>query len=635
MKKLQLLLCLLAPAILLGQTKLELSSKIEAVTVYYNGAQVSRVAKTQLQSGTSELSIKGITKYADVGNIQVKGDGNFTILKVNAVPNYLHEKESKSDLETLKKRNKEIDARFVDMAADKAVYLSERNLIMANSSIKGNGAVLTVAQLKDMADFFSTRLTEVEGKILNIERDSLKLAEEKAKNDVQIAALGNYKSDMTYDIVITVMAKSPTPATIIARYNTTEANWFASYDVKVNNVAEPLSLNMRANVMQISGEDWTNVKLTLSTGSPTINNNKPEMTPWFLNFNKVNFKVTQNNPNPTLTEADGYIYNTETDEPMAGASVMIKGTGIGTTTDSEGYFKLSLPPNSGMLVIKSLGFETLEMWPYYDMEIDMVPREKQYTTVKVPHYHGGRRRSGARYNIREVVGKRSGGFISYSKEKIELKADDNVASSIIVQPTNYNFEITEPYTIPCNGKANGVGIKEYPVPAYYEYYCAPKLDKDAFLTANLTGWQNFQLVDGEANIYYENTFVGRSLLNLANANDTLQISLGRDKNVQVDLVKAKEFTQRQFLGNNRIDKRAWDIVIKNKKKQDINLLLEDRFPVSQTNEIEVDNTDIAGAAFNKETGILTWRMQLVSGEEKKVSPKYSVKYPKTKIVYLE
>jgi hypothetical protein len=572
---------------------------------------------------------------ADVGNLQVKGEGNFTILKITPIPNYLHEKDSKSELETLRKRNTEIARKQDDLAADKNVLVAERNLLIANQNIKGNTAVLTVVQLKDMADFFRNRLIEVEGKILDLDREAAKLDEEKLKNDAQMNSLGNYKNDMTYDIVITVQAKAATAATVLVSYNTTEANWFASYDLKVNNVAEPVTLNMRANVIQSSGEDWKDVKLTLSTGSPTINNNKPEMTPWFLEFNKVNIFVTQNNPTPELTEADGFIYNSITGEPMPSASIMIKGTGIGTTTDSEGYFKLSLPQNSNMLVIKSNGFETLELWPGFDMEVEMVPREKQFQTVKVRHFHGWAK--GARYNIREVVGKKSRGigYTTYTKEKREIKADDNVASTIVVQPTNYNFEIQEPYTIASNGKANGVGIKEYNLPAYYEYYAAPKVDKDAFLTANLTSWQNYELVDGEVNIYYENTFVGKSLFNITNANDTLQVSLGRDKNVQVDLVKTKEYTQRQLLGSHRIDKRAWDIVVKNRKQQAINLVLEDRFPVSQTNEIEVDNTDVSGASFNKDTGILSWKMTLATGEERKVSPKYSVKYPKDKIVYLE
>jgi hypothetical protein len=636
MKKLLLLIGLLVPAFMYAQHRLELPSKIEKATVFYNGAQVTRVAKTQLQSGTSELTLKGITKLADVGNLQVKGEGNFTILKITPIPNYLREKDSKSELETLRKRNTEIARKQDDLAADKNVLVAERNLLIANQNIKGNTAVLTVVQLKDMADFFRNRLIEVEGKILDLDREAAKLDEEKLKNDAQMNSLGNYKNDMTYDIVVTVQAKAATTATVLVSYNTTEANWFASYDLKVNNVVEPVTLNMRANVIQSSGEEWKDVKLTLSTGSPTINNNKPEITPWFLEFNKVNILVTQNNPTPELTEADGFIYNSITGDPMPGASIMIKGTGIGTTTDNEGYFKLSLPQNSNMLVIKGNGYETLELWPAFDMEVDMVPRDKVYETIKVPTYRNRRKTKGARYNIREVVGRRDvRSTTGWNYQKVEKKADDNVASTIVVQPTNYNFEIQEPYTISSNGKANGVGIKEYNLPAYYEYYAAPKVDKDAFLTANLTSWQNYELVDGEVNIYYENTFVGKSLFNITNANDTLQVSLGRDKNVQVDLVKTKEYTQRQLLGSHRIDKRAWDIVVKNRKQQAINLVLEDRFPVSQTNEIEVDNTDVSDASFNKDTGILSWKMTLATGEERKVSPKYSVKYPKDKIVYLE
>lgn len=632
MKKLKLIIMLLLPAMMWAQNKQELTSKIDRVTVYYDGAQVTRTAKAQLQSGVTELTLKGITKFADVSNLQVKGEGSFTILKVSPVPNYLREKESKEDIAKLEKRNKEIDEKLKDLNTDRGVYVVERGLITSNQNIKGTDAVLTMVQLKDMADFFRTRIGEIDGKILTIDREVLKLNEERTKNINQLNALANFKNDMTYDVKVTVTAKAATAATVSLSYNTNKAGWFASYDVVVNSVSEPLNLNLRANVMQTSGEDWKDVKLTLSTGSPSINNNKPELKPWYLNFNTAVYKPSKGyNPNPTLTEASGKVYDANTGEPVIGATVMIKGTGIGTATDLDGNFRLALPPNSDILVVKSIGFTDIEMWPSANMNIAMQGNSRDLDAVIIT--------TGSRS---ESLSRAPQGLISKAKRYDDgndkagyFAAGNNATTTVVAQPTTYVFVIDEPYTIVSNGKPNGVGIKDYELPAYYEYYCAPKLDKDAFLTAQITGWEKFELIDGEANVYFENTYIGKSLIDLTNTDDTLQVSLGRDKNVVVDLVKTKEFTQRQVLGSNRIDKRAWDITVKNKKKQEINLVLQDRFPIPQNNEISVDNVDVAGSDFNKDTGILTWRIKLATGEERKVSPKYSVKYPKGRIVYLE
>jgi hypothetical protein len=631
MKRIHLIILLLLPAMVWAQNKQELTSKIDRVTVYYDGAQVTRTAKAQLQSGVTELTLKGITKFADVGNLQVKGEGSFTILKVSPVPNYLREKESKEDIAKLEKRNKEIDEKMKDLNTDRGVYTVERGLITSNQNIKGTDAVLTMVQLKDMADFFRTRIGEIDGKILTIDREVLKLNEERTKNLNQLNALANFKNDMTYDVTVTVTAKAATAATVSLSYNTNKAGWFASYDVVVNSVSEPLNLNLRANVMQTSGEDWKDVKLTLSTGSPSINNNKPELKPWYLNFNTAVYKPNKGyNPNPTLTEASGKLYDSQTGEPLVGATVMIKGTGIGTATDLDGNFRLALPPNSDILVVKYIGYNDVEMWPSVNMNIALQPSTQTLDAVVVT----GQSRRTVSESISYAPGVVAKGK-KYDADDKGYLAGNNATTTVVAQPTTYVFVIDEPYTIVSNGKPNGVGIKDYELPAYYEYYCAPKLDKDAFLTAQITGWEKFELIDGEANVYFENTYIGKSLIDLTNTDDTLQVSLGRDKNVVVDLVKTKEFTQRQVLGSNRIDKRAWEITVKNKKKQEINLVLQDRFPIPQNNEITVDNVDVAGSDFNKDTGILTWRMKLATGEEKKVSPKYSVKYPKGRVIYLE
>jgi uncharacterized protein (TIGR02231 family) len=173
------------------------------------------------------------------------------------------------------------------------------------------------------------------------------------------------------------------------------------------------------------------------------------------------------------------------------------------------------------------------------------------------------------------------------------------------------------------------------VPALYEYYCAPKLEQDVFLTAKITDWSDLNLLEGESSLFFEGTFIGKAIISPKTAGDTLNLSLGRDKNIAVKRTSIKEFSKKQFLGSNKIDYRTFEIRIRNNKNQTINLIVEDQYPISVMKELELDKIENKEADLENETGKLKWAIQLDAGKEKKVDFKYSVKYPKGNALILE
>jgi Domain of unknown function (DUF4139) len=82
-------------------------------------------------------------------------------------------------------------------------------------------------------------------------------------------------------------------------------------------------------------------------------------------------------------------------------------------------------------------------------------------------------------------------------------------------------------------------------------------------------------------------------------------------------------------GNNR-QNFTYEVIVKNNKLTDVNLLLKDQYPLSTIKEVEVKLEDGGEAMVNEETGVLTWKISLKSGESKKIRFSYSVKYPKDK-----
>lgn len=200
---------------------------------------------------------------------------------------------------------------------------------------------------------------------------------------------------------------------------------------------------------------------------------------------------------------------------------------------------------------------------------------------------------------------------------------------------SFEFQLDMPYNLPPDNKRYTVDLQKHNFPTEFEYHSIPKIDTDVFLMAKITGWENQNLLPGEIQLFFEGTFVGKSYLDPGATSDTLQISLGRDKGISVKRTRLAEFTERKFLGSNRIESRGWEIVVRNNKSMAVKLLIEDQIPVSTNKEIEITANEVSGADYNKESGKLLWRIELKPSESKTFRTKYTVKYPRNKTVLLD
>jgi len=180
-----------------------------------------------------------------------------------------------------------------------------------------------------------------------------------------------------------------------------------------------------------------------------------------------------------------------------------------------------------------------------------------------------------------------------------------------------------------------VEINQVDVKATYQYFVAPKISTDVFLTAQITDWNKYNFLSGEANLFFEGTYIGKSLIDTHNATDTLNLSLGTDKNIVVTRTLQKELTERQTFGSNKKETRNWLVDVKNRKNQQVNLLVEDQVPVSQNSAIEVEVQETSGAKPDVLTGKVSWNFLLNSQDDKKVQLKYQVKYPKNQSVIVQ
>jgi len=217
-----------------------------------------------------------------------------------------------------------------------------------------------------------------------------------------------------------------------------------------------------------------------------------------------------------------------------------------------------------------------------------------------------------------------------NKEESKYQEQKAVQTKQIEVPElSFNFPIKSRYTLPSNAQPYIVDIDEYSLAASYRYVCVPIAEKSAFLLACISDWEELNLVEGNANIYLNGTYVGQSYLNPNEITDTLQVSLGRDSRIQVDRVKMKDYSSKVLIGSKRKVTYVYEISVKNNRNTSIAVEIQDQVPVSSNQEIEVTVDQISEAQHDIATGLLKWNFNIEPGKVQTVKLGYTVKYPKT------
>ena len=590
-----------------------LTNQIKEVTLFLSGAQVFESATGSLPAGESVLLVKGLSPFLDEKSIQVKGQGNFTIQAVNKRLDFLHEKEEGEKAKALEKEIAEIEKRQSNLRNRIQVLGTKMSVLSANKSIGSSQAGTSMTALKTTLDFFDAEHTK-------IANEELQINTQLAANDQEIEVLRNqlYALQQSDDkakaeIRIRVKATNAGPATFQINYLVSNAGWYPKYDVRVKSITEPLQLQYKAEVFQNTGADWKNVKLRFSNANPNQGGQAPIIDKWELNYARyttVNkFAVPQ-----TPGSISGLVLD-EQGQPLPGTAVLVKGTTIGTTTDLEGRYSLTLPTTAKTLVFSFVGMrmEELPIQGRSSLNVTLMQDTQMLSEVVV-----------------------TGGYRQMEKKALGASMDAApLMTSFVENQTTVEIQVAEPYSIKTNGERTLVDLKTYEIPATYRYSAIPKLEKDAFLLAEMADWSQYSLLEGESNLYFEDGFVGRSILNPAALQDTLQISMGRDRSIVMQREKVDQFSKKRTIGSNITESRGYEITLKNNKSQAVTLQLKDQIPVSVNSTIAVTTGELSGGVLDPVTGIVTWEISLPPGGQQKLSLRYEVKYPKSERVILD
>ncbi|MEN8927734.1 MAG: DUF4139 domain-containing protein [Flavobacteriales bacterium] len=317
----------------------DIKSKIRDVTVYLNGAQVSRRGNVALKKGVNTIFFNDVSPYVNQKTIQVKGLGDYIILDTKKgikypEPTKAVEVPTKITREIATKRDslQNIDFEIANISQQFRDLKIEKDFLLKNRVFTKD----TLPTLMNSLAYLRKQLFEINDLEQKLKKDQRELSTLRNSIQYRISLLNNYSRNNTpknnakpiHQIAVTVQATREMKGNMTVTYFVSNASWSPSYDIRVKDISSPVDLTMKATVYQNTQEDWENVKLTLSTNNPYKNKIKPELSVWYINYynpnmgyyrdaNKLKKKSQVAQLNSVKVTADSYIESDKEEESLA------------------------------------------------------------------------------------------------------------------------------------------------------------------------------------------------------------------------------------------------------------------------------------------------------------------------------
>ncbi len=222
-----------------------------------------------------------------------------------------------------------------------------------------------------------------------------------------------------------------------------------------------------------------------------------------------------------------------------------------------------------------------------------------------------------------------------SKDQEDISAELPVSEPVFTMGDNFlrtEYEIKTKYSIKADNKAHNVIVSNTEIPVTLTYMTVPKLDRDAFLMGKIANWEDLNLLPASARIYFDESYIGMTVIEPETTKDTLYMNLGRDRTIIVKRLALKDKCKEQILSEYKVVTKTFEITIRNTKAIALQFEIEDQIPITADPNIKISMLDNDNAIYNELTGKLTWKVTVKSKDIKKVQFAYEVKYPKDKFV---
>lgn len=378
-----------------------IKSTVSEVTVYTQGAQVYRKATYTVKPGQTELIIEGVSPHIDPKSLQVKATGNIILIDSKYSAYYPQPEPVKieglplkirKDIQLVQDSISQMDYEIRELQDEIDVLTATKNILSNNGAIKGQGKVNDSIQLlKQAVEYYQAKMNELNKKMLSLNRQKTQKEFKRSGMHERLQGLKNFQSSNQpkvqegpiHRVVVTVSAKEAATGKLTISYLVSNASWVPMYDLRSDIATGKVNLTYKAHVSQQTGEDWEDVRLTVSTNNPYQNKTRPVLHPWYIDYYVANLYYQ---PNYSYSNMATPQINAETETMKATLGTdaledMNAGTSDQFTTMIDrvlsAEFKIDLPYS-----IKSDGEQHMVLVKNIDLDAD-------YKYISVPKLDAG------------------------------------------------------------------------------------------------------------------------------------------------------------------------------------------------------------------------------------------------------
>ena len=462
--------------------------------------------------------------------------------------------------------------------------------------------------------FFDAELSKLNEETRQIEHKSMALREKIQAVEKELRAAGGSPDKSEKMITIAFDVQRGGSLAIEASYLISQAAWTPTYDMRVSSADTIVELTYSALVRQRTGEDWKDVRMTLSTSLPALGGAPPELKPWFVGSSEQ-----------AQGFIEGSVRDASTGEPLVGANIVVMGTPAGAATDVNGYYRINnVAPGGQTLKSSYVGYQTVSL------RVDVRPFASTRANFSLPTEGvavGTVAITAAMPNAKDQnapVALRATSASAPGPPPVAYRTAE-VRESLI----SAAFPVTGESSVPSDNTEHRVTVMVAQLGGSFSHSTVPKLQADAFFKAALQNSTEYPILPGPMSVYVDNGFVSRSKLPAVMPGEKFDAFLGADNGVHVERKLLNKVTDVSGLFS-KTRKVRYEILItaENRKKIVQTLSIRENVPVSQDERVKVEIIlPRPEEATPDPNGIITWQIRLAPGERKEIIVQYSIEAP--------
>jgi uncharacterized protein (TIGR02231 family) len=284
------LVSLVVPVLSLAAPAVKAPSRIDAVSVFRSGARVTRIAKVELPAGAARVVLEGLPLELDDDSIRVDGKGTararvygVTVEQVTAEQAVAADARAAEErLERLKDEDRALEDRIQAAKARAELVRSLRSTYSEERA--KNLAVRPVApkEWADLAAYVARELADASQEQRRAEIGRRELARRIAQARADLGKLQAKRGATTKAVSVEVEAERPGSLEVSVSYAVSSAGWQPVWDARLTPDTGALELAFFGSVWQRTGEDWSDVGLSVSTAQPARGLYVPRLDPRYL-----------------------------------------------------------------------------------------------------------------------------------------------------------------------------------------------------------------------------------------------------------------------------------------------------------------------------------------------------------------